>query len=921
MSSQRKKSRRLNNEKASPPAPGTPDNLLSYNADPGGKALVPSTKGASAPGETPPSEPKIGWLSEVAERFFGKCSDEGVLAVVQNLEMHDVSARGFGIDMPDLQGITMQKLTTGQARQYIEDLCVKLDLKMSKTVSKMPCPIGFPTTPKDTDERLITMAWAANIWQSIHAVEAKDKAKNFVMVGRISHFSVDGWKKVACANAYKELEPPMALLNDGQKVMVGRLERLLFSKGVTMADVDRVLKDRSETDESKKEPLGKILTQVLDEARARRTREANSNHQHDVDKGGGSSSGSEMSEAGGGKRGSSRSSNMSMLPPRSTVSELSRAASYTRDGSKNERKEQLEKVEKTAYGVEGFKMPLFALLNNPKSHVRAWTPESEAERKKMDPLMSLEGDEARFFEVVSSVVEQGFAKFRVRMVGNHDHERVWDARHMAYAFEAAHYDGLRTDGQHGLSSQAPKLGDVQGNVQGGMQQLPAAPHHKDFGGVDQEVYNRMVKDAAKAEAGGMHSDQAVQQLGLNMLRSGKEIVSFSNMCSSVTEVAFSKTWSPLARCYQVVANRLNAKWRGTAVSAFQVFLVLHLQFGRGANSKTDKLSTEFAIATFTAAEKVKRTDPLQAEQAQQERKMFFTDDGTMSVSTTGRKEQRPALGGMQHSSTHLLLALQRIRYLLGLCYGEATASRLVTDTCDHVESALQDSMTELGGVGLILQQSWAAFGENFLGHVRRYGDWQKFRHILGMDQMIKIRNIENTEMLDEMREHKRDFIHMKSQLQSLLKGGNKGGGGGAGGGGRANGNPGPTKKEKQQQRQTKREKEKAQQWWQGEEEEEQQQQRPPAGGGKGGRGKGGKGKGGKGKGGKGGGAAPTFDRFYWVPEDAKKKAMEVCGKEVEEALQEWRESVNFDATKCFWSDKLGIKCVNKFCPKLGCFQA
>jgi hypothetical protein len=176
------------------------------------------------------------------------------------------------------------------------------------------------------------------------------------------------------------------------------------------------------------------------------------------------------------------------------------------------------------------------------------------------------------------------------------------------------------------------------------------------------------------------------------------------------------------------------------------------------------LSTEFAIA----AEKVKRMDPLQAEQAQQERKMFFTDDGAMSVSTTGRKKQRPALGGMQHSSTHLLLALQRIKYLLGLCYGEATASRLVADTCDHVESALQDSMTmtELGGVGLIPQQSWTAFGENFLGHVRRYGDWQKFRHILGMNQMIKIRNIENTDMLDEMREQKREHIYMRSQLQS-----------------------------------------------------------------------------------------------------------------------------------------------------------
>jgi hypothetical protein len=201
---------------------------------------------------TPPTEPRIGWLSDVAERLFGKCSDKVVLEMVQGLEMHDLSARGFDIDMPDLEGVPMQKLTTGQARQYIEDLCVKLDLKMSKTVAKMPCPNGYPKAPKDTDEHLITRAWAANIWQSIHALEAKDKAKNFVMMGRISHFSVDGWKKPACADAYKELEPPMALLNDGQKVMVGRLERLLFSKGVTMADVERILKGRSEKGDRRK---------------------------------------------------------------------------------------------------------------------------------------------------------------------------------------------------------------------------------------------------------------------------------------------------------------------------------------------------------------------------------------------------------------------------------------------------------------------------------------------------------------------------------------------------------------------------------------------------------------------------------------------------------------------------------------------
>jgi hypothetical protein len=83
-------------------------------------------------------------------------------------------------------------------------------------------------------------------------------------------------------------------------------------------------------------------------------------------------------------------------------------ASYTRPGSRPNRKEQLKNVEHTAFGVLGFKRPLSTVLNNAKGNARAWTPADDTlERKAMDPLMSLEGDEARFFEVVCGVVLGG----------------------------------------------------------------------------------------------------------------------------------------------------------------------------------------------------------------------------------------------------------------------------------------------------------------------------------------------------------------------------------------------------------------------------------------------------------------------------------------------------------------------------------
>jgi hypothetical protein len=59
-----------------------------------------------------------------------------------------------------------------------------------------------------------------------------------------------------------------------------------------------------------------------------------------------------------------------------------------------------------------------------------------------------------------------------------------------------------------------------------------------------------------------------------------EIVKFSCMVDDITEATFSRIFTALARCYRVLANKLNAKWGGTTLTPFQIFLVLHLAWPR-----------------------------------------------------------------------------------------------------------------------------------------------------------------------------------------------------------------------------------------------------------------------------------------------------------------------------------------------------
>ena len=117
------------------------------------------------------------------------------------------------------------------------------------------------------------------------------------------------------------------------------------------------------------------------------------------------------------------------------------------------------------------------------------------------------------------------------------------------------------------------------------------------------------------QAGSFTGDEAPQQLGYNMreLRSAADFVRVSTLCEYLTEKEFKKESPALTRCFGVLALFLNRRWRGTCVSAFQLFLVAHLAFSRGANDVADDLSVAFSLATFVAMTAPRKTGPMSAE--------------------------------------------------------------------------------------------------------------------------------------------------------------------------------------------------------------------------------------------------------------------------------------------------------------------
>jgi hypothetical protein len=146
------------------------------------------------------------------------------------------------------------------------------------------------------------------------------------------------------------------------------------------------------------------------------------------------------------------------------------------------------------FGVFQRKVAMHQVLNNATEFIRGWTPKDLAERHGMSPLMSLEGDGARFFHVISSKIVGGHATFQVQMVGKADVVRTWDAKHMGYAFEAAHYDAATEFAAmrgHGAGAGTGAQGSDETNQrletlrreQAGLDKLPAPELRRDFNGV------------------------------------------------------------------------------------------------------------------------------------------------------------------------------------------------------------------------------------------------------------------------------------------------------------------------------------------------------------------------------------------------------------------------------------------------------
>ena len=349
--------------------------------------------------------------------------------------------------MPDLEGGKLLEADPAKCVLYFEALCSLFQLEVNTVdVSKMSLTLAeWPRDqPSSADTIKIGRVWKGIIMGQVYS--AKNKAKiprhiSIPLLNRISKYSTDGWKKASCLEAYEKLKPPQALRNDSGFIMPYRLEHYLGQQQVLSEDVEKVLKGR---DRNAKLPLHQLMTVAIDEAKARLRRVAAAVALKDQ----ANESDSDLSMAGASAASGLSSAASSNMPPpsRRASSNLSAnsdlTSAFSRDGTKAEEKEQLKNVEYMPFGVFQRKVTMHQVLNNATEFIRGWTPASEEERHGMSPLMSLEGDEARFFHVISSKIVGGHATFQVQMVGKTGVMRTWDAKHMGYAFEAAHYDAV-----------------------------------------------------------------------------------------------------------------------------------------------------------------------------------------------------------------------------------------------------------------------------------------------------------------------------------------------------------------------------------------------------------------------------------------------------------------------------------------------
>ena len=266
-----------------------------------------------------------------------------------------------------------------------------------------------------------------------------------------------------------------------------------------------------------------------------------------------------------------------------------------------------------------------------------------------------------------------------------------------------------------------------------------------------------------------------------------------------------------------------------------------------------------------------------------------------------------------------------------MCYGEAISARVLGDTKERVQAALQSDMEDLTKVDLILQKSFETFGDKFRGHVRRHGDFKTFRHVLDLQEEAEITQLTTEHMLEKMQdladagaEREQRLMTQLGKLQSQV--------GAGGGAGRGKGHPAPAPATQPALGNTlgrgnKRQRDQAHQ-----RAIELQQQaldaasktaagtvsQPP---GKGKQGKGaGKGKGrGRGQGGQVKQESTTSE--FWISAEAEAASIASLGEAAGPARRKWMATNSHDKTLCFFVDTLGVACCNKWCPKPECVAA
>jgi hypothetical protein len=110
------------------------------------------------------------------------------------------------------------------------------------------------------------------------------------------------------------------------------------------------------------------------------------------------------------------------------------------------------------------------------------------------------------------------------------------------------------------------------------------PSASEWTSEDKKLFAEMNAAAGKAMMG--NGDEMVGDLGSSSMDNGKA-VGVSWICEFLTETEFNRVLPAVQRALSVLMRVLNRKWGGTAVSAFQAFLILHLAFSRGAQEPTN----------------------------------------------------------------------------------------------------------------------------------------------------------------------------------------------------------------------------------------------------------------------------------------------------------------------------------------------